>query len=499
MIDKIKIAWEEKPFTIIILVALIIRLIAAVFSKGFGMHDDHFVIIETAQGWINGSDEWFREGQHVHRNLIYPGLHYLWFYFSNNILGLTDPQFKMLILRILHALFSLLIVSLSYQITLRVSNRDNARQIGLLLALFWPLSFFSVRNLVEVVCIPPILAGFYYLLKDKEFEDSKKYIIISGIMVALSMTIRFQMAFFIAGIGLVLLMQKKWRHFIWFSVGFLITISITIGLLDYVAWGIPFHTLVNYVSYNLSHQYDYVTLPWYNYILLILGIFIPPVSFFFATGFLRTWKKYAIFFWPTFLFFFIHSYFANKQERFILPAVPFLVILGVIGWNEYVASSAFWRNRKNMLKALWGWFWTINIILMIIFTFTYMKKNRVESLYYLSKKDNLSAIIWESNINDLVSPPKFYLNKQVPIFKLPLSKSLEGLSADIKKYDINFPEYIVFLGEENLENRVKRFVTFFQKKMIFEKKIDPSLVDYIVHKLNPKNNINQTTYIYRIE
>ena len=463
------------------------------------MLDDHFVIIETAQGWVNGSNEWFREGQLVYRNLIYPGLHYLWFYFSDNILGLTDPQFKMLILRLFHALFSVLIVSLSYQITLRVSNRDNARQVALLLALFWPLPFLSVRNLVEVVCIPPILAGFYYLLKDREFEDSNKYIIISGIMVALSFTIRFQMAFFIAGIGMVLLVQKKWRHFLWFSIGFLGTISITVGLLDYLAWGVPFHTLINYVTYNLSHQYDYVTLPWYNYILLILGIFIPPVSFFFAAGFLRTWKKYAVLFWPTFIFFFFHSYFANKQERFILPAVPFLIILGVIGWNEYVASSAFWRNRKNMLKIIWGWFWTINIILLLVFTFTYAKKNRVESLYYLSKKDHLSAIIWESNIKNLVFPPKFYLNKQVPVFLLPSSKSLDELSADIKKHNIGFPEYIVFLGEDNIENRVKKFGSFFHKKMIFEKKINPSLVDYIVHKLNPKNNVNQTTYIYRIE
>ncbi len=83
-------------------------------------------------------------------------------------------------------------------------------------------------NLVEVVCIPPILAGFYYILKNKKTKDISKYLFVAGIMAGLSMTIRYQMAIYIAGIGLVLLSQKDWKSLVWFAVGGLAITSVTI-------------------------------------------------------------------------------------------------------------------------------------------------------------------------------------------------------------------------------------------------------------------------------
>ena len=408
--------------TIILFIAFAVRLLAVIFSKGFGMYDDHFVIIETAQNWVNGTSNWFDRGDEILRNLVYPGIIYLWFYFSDNILGLSDPQFKMFIVRLSHALFSLLIVSFSYKITLILSDKKYARKVAIMLALFWPLAFLSVRNLVEVVCIPLILAGFYYLLKSKENKDVIKYILAAGIMASLSMTIRYQMAVYILGIGIVLVSQKDLKSLLWFTVGNLATISITMGLIEYFAWGFPFNSLYNFIAYNLANEYSYVTQPWYNYLLLILGIFIPPISLFLIAGFIRSYKKYILIFLPTLMFLIFHSYFANKQERFIIPLLPFIVILGVIGWYEYANKSNFWNNRKKLLKYSWNWFWIINTILLVLFTFTYGKKNRVESLYYLSKKDNINSIIWGNNNGDLVVPPKFYLEKQIPIFILPSSK-----------------------------------------------------------------------------
>ena len=41
--------WDEKPLRLIVLVAVFFRLIAVIFSKGFGWFDDHFLIIEASQ------------------------------------------------------------------------------------------------------------------------------------------------------------------------------------------------------------------------------------------------------------------------------------------------------------------------------------------------------------------------------------------------------------------------------------------------------------------
>lgn len=40
----------------ILFAGLVIRLIAAVFSEGYGMHDDHYLVIEAAGSWVDGHD-----------------------------------------------------------------------------------------------------------------------------------------------------------------------------------------------------------------------------------------------------------------------------------------------------------------------------------------------------------------------------------------------------------------------------------------------------------
>ena len=70
----------------------------------------------------------------------------------------------------------------------------------------------------------------------------------------------------------------------------------------------------------------------------------------------------------------------------MLPVLPFIVILGIIGWNTYLRYSQFWLKNKIILKIFWGWFWMLNTILLIILSLSYSKKTRVESMYYLSQK-----------------------------------------------------------------------------------------------------------------
>jgi hypothetical protein len=56
MINKVKTFYNVYPITFVLLIALIPRIIAAIFSKGYGMHDDHFLIIEASQSWVDGYD-----------------------------------------------------------------------------------------------------------------------------------------------------------------------------------------------------------------------------------------------------------------------------------------------------------------------------------------------------------------------------------------------------------------------------------------------------------
>ena len=65
----------------------------------------------------------------------------------------------------------------------------------------------------------------------------------------------------------------------------------------------------------------------------------------------KNWKKEPLLFWPTFLFFAFHTYFPNKQERFILPVIPMIIIAGFIGAHQIV-SKYEWNSKKWFKNAI---------------------------------------------------------------------------------------------------------------------------------------------------
>lgn len=494
--EKIRYQWDNRPLLLIILIAAISRLLAAIFSKGFGMHDDHFQIIEIAQSWLEGSQVWLNEVGTINRSLVYPGLHYLLFHFLEN-LGITDPQTKMTIVRFIHAFYSLLLVYFGYKLTLIISDKPTAKKVGLFLAIFYIMPFMSVRNLIEFVCIPPMIIGFYFALKEDPQKTIRNWILV-GIFLGLAVTIRYQILIIVGSVGLVLIFQKRFKLLIIYTLGLFLGHFMIEGIVNSIAWGSPYHPTINYIFYNIKARYEYVTGPWYRYILLILGILIPPVSFFLVFGYLKNWKKFALLFWPAFIFLVIHSYFPNKQERFILPILPFIVILGVIGWEDYIKNSRFWQNRLKILRGCWIWFWSINSILLLIVTFTYSKKNQVETLYYLSHKKDITGIIWESHRRITPHIPHFYLNKKVPFYQYPAPVTKTDLASEIDSSGNPPPNYIIFLGKKGIQERVSDFQKDFKSILQLEKKVNPSLIDTILYRLNPGRNVNQVSYVYKI-
>ena len=101
MIRKIRTYWDEQPLILILGSAILFRLIAVIFARGWGMLDDHFLVIEASQSWVDGHDynSWLpgSDGNHgpTGHNLFYPGLHFLLFSFLKMI-NITDPQVKMI-------------------------------------------------------------------------------------------------------------------------------------------------------------------------------------------------------------------------------------------------------------------------------------------------------------------------------------------------------------------------------------------------------------------
>ena len=274
--------YKKHPLRVILFAGLIIRLLAVIFSKGFGWIDDQFLVIEIAQSWVDGTDyyHWLPgtpgNAGPTGFSFFYPGLHYLFLSFLE-WLHIFDPQVKMLFVRLIHALWSMLIVYFGFRIARHFSDRKTASQIGWVLALLWFFPFLSVHNLVEFVSVPFLLWGLFLIIKNE--DSSKNYIFLfAGILLGMAFNTRFQTILITGGFGLVLLYNKKWKQTILVAAGVLISIFLVQGLIDWIIWGKPFTQLIHYVTYNTTHSGEYTSGPWYVYTLFILGMLIPPVS-----------------------------------------------------------------------------------------------------------------------------------------------------------------------------------------------------------------------------
>lgn len=502
LIDKLKRVWEEQPLFLIMGVAILFRLFAAIFARGWGMFDDHFIVIESAQSWVDGLDynAWLpgSEGNNgpTGHNWFYPGIHFLLFSFFK-LIGLSDPQWKMFIVRLLHGAFSLITVYYGYRIADLYGGKKSATTVGMLLAILWFMPWVSVRNLVEMTSIPLIILGYWMLLYQKPGGTIFMALFLAGIFFGIAFNIRPQTVFFPLGIGIIFLFQLEWKKLFAITLGALLPVLAIQGVVDTAIWGYPFAEMIGYVNVCFTERNDYISLPWYNYFLTILGLLIPPVSLFLFTGLLKEWKRHLLIFFPLLLFFIFHSYFPNKQERFILPIIPLIIILGVIGWNELTGQSSYWKKHKRLLKSSWVFFWIINTMVLLVFTFTYSKKARVESMRYLSKYPNIQEILVLDAENSPELQPKFYLGQWPHIG----SEYNGDLSPDslLRLYTFNGPEdqprFILFTGDQNLDGMILKAKKQFPG-IVYETTIQPGFIDWLVHWLNPINK-NRRVIIYR--
>jgi hypothetical protein len=196
------------PLQQLLIIGFLARLVSVIFSKGFGFFDDHFLIVEASQSWVDGFDYnyWLPDPNVPERTaqghpLFYVWLHYVFFGFLK-VIGIVNPQVKMMLVRLIHALYSLLLIKYGYKITQHYSNAKVAWYVGLFMALYWFMPFACVRNLAEFVCVPPILMAIWLLVKP---NSTFKNYVFAGLLFGVAFSIRFQIVFVLAGVGIALL------------------------------------------------------------------------------------------------------------------------------------------------------------------------------------------------------------------------------------------------------------------------------------------------------
>ncbi|MGB0425103.1 MAG: hypothetical protein ACPGED_12300, partial [Flavobacteriales bacterium] len=309
--------------------------------------------------------------------------------------------------------------------------------------------------------------------------------------------LRYQCGVFGIGIGLALIGNKEFKGAVITGVASLFFFSVG-QLQDLLIWGDPFKQLRTYIEYNSTHSGSYPNGPWYRYILTTLGFLLPPVSVLLVIGFFREWKRHLIIFLPTLLFIVFHSFYPNKQERFILPSLPFIIVLGMYGWHQLASAKNWLVTRRRALNICWGFFWVVNTLVLAVFSTAYTKRCRVESMYHFYESQDLVNFIAVAAYKE-VMPPQHYSGNWCHYINFHTDK-IKAKNRYMTMNDVSYiidrrpedekPNYIIFYGKEHIPKKVEQVKKEFPN-IKFVKAYEPGFLDRFLHMLNPKNALEE--------
>jgi len=471
-----------KTYSPILLLGLVFRLIATLFSQGYGMHDDHFLVIEAAGSWVEGFDynHWLpsspgNNGPEGH-SFTYVGLHYF-FFLLLKVIGIVDPKIMMLLVRLVHALFSMLTVVYGIKITEKLSDRASAKIVGYLLAGLWIFPILSVRQLFEFTPVPFILLALWLAINNKQ---KIIYTLYAGLLLGLAASFRYQIGLFAIGMAAVYFFQWKWKPFMLLCLGTLLAFCLTQGLVDFFVWGYPFAEMTEYIRYNLNEGTQYLpNTNYFMYFYVLIGSLLVPLGILIFIGFFAVKREHLLLFVSTLLFLLFHTWYPNRQERFILTILPVFILLGVIGFQRIVKGGF----QNKWWKASWIIFWIVNIPLLIATSMMSTKKSRVDSMYslYNISPSPQNILLEGSGVGKTSLMPRFYSKNWASMIDVQTTIPDNSTRISEPKYD-----YILFFEQKNLAQRIEYYKTSYPD-MTLHKKCDPSGLDVLLKTFNPRN------------
>jgi len=316
-------------------------------------------------------------------------------------------------------------------------------KIALLSSLFFALLpiqvFYSSRIMNDVLATFFILITFYCFWKGFE-ETNNKYKVLFGIFFALSLLSKYTALWLIPVFLLYFIIRDKSFKFLadrffWYSV-----LSFFIILIPWLIYG-----FFEYGNIFGAFLHGFISAPywggiqdWYFFFQYFWRIFSVLGIVFIGSLIYAVYKKdysrqnILILIW-IFVFLAAASFMPHKEERFILPLIPGLIVLSAYGLTK--------------IKKYFKIFGIIILILLCFsllhnFQYYYSKSHNIDSECFLETLNYLDSLNSSYKTYSDNSPIFFYYTRKPSGFFLSLNDSyLDEIS--------NYPEYEVYFVFNN--------------------------------------------------
>ena len=367
----------------IIFIGLLARIIVS-FSLIGGLHaDEEFQGLEMAYNLLYPSTKNIIPWEFLThtRSYIVPLLFVPIVYLSStvNLGGLVYFQ----LLRFFLSIIGLVFIPMSKNVF--TSDDENDKWANTILcwffALYLPFIFFSNYLGADGFGLFLLIILMFYVSNKNDLEFTKRKLFIIGLIISICLTFRLQYAIIFLPFLIQGLLKKKYFLFLGLVIG-----MFPLALVDYIFYGIPDITIINFFQYNVITQKNVSLVPasyWWLYIvivpllLLYFGLGLPIMLFNYTKGFNYSKNiNIRLLALGSVLYFLFFQYLTYKEVRFLIPAI--IVIL----YDSFQSLPLFIKylrqsKHKKVVKAF-----TVILIISIPVSF-------IIAPYNYDLKDNI--------------------------------------------------------------------------------------------------------------
>jgi hypothetical protein len=487
----------------VLIIAIVLRVPAVLFSRGYMASDDYFETIKIAYQWLHGG-LWSSQGLltwdivpsgEIARFPLY-NLILLFMLKLANAVGLNTLDGAMYLVRALHALLSLTAVWAVFRVIEFVTRSKGWAMLGgLIVAAQFAMPFLSVRNLIEV------MSGYAWMLAllclyrfDGRQRDSM--LIYAGILTGLAWMFRFEIAFAVLPVPLALWwIYKEFRPALVYSAAVFAMILLS-GIIDFILIGKFGGTSINHILQIFHEGPMYHTVP-YIYLLIIILFFLPPFSLvaFYLAGKWSFWSKHLILATSLMSFIVFHTLGESRQERYMIPIIlPLIVLLVLALEHSYKRDGWLFATRRRLYTVVAPSV-VLNLFLLIPFTFDYGKRGIVEPLVQVNKMNPAGAVLIMSPEQGRLYPLAYAGREQPELRFVRTWPELADLNRSTKDPPIACA--ILYPPEPEDLGRYEDSLKLVASDMQEAARIAPSAVDRMLHLLNPGHNPRNEAWIFR--
>jgi hypothetical protein len=376
--------------------ALLMRLPAVFFSRGYAFMDEQFQYVEPAWSLRQGlpytmTHEWVRGI----RSWVYPWL-LSQVMALNSLLGLDDPQVEMGVIRFVHAVCSLLMVVGLRDLIVGRLKLPASRPVLLLLSANGMAVYLGVHPNA------PALATTLVVFAVCEFLHGGRWrALLAGLALGLAFCCRaqdgvFGLPLFVAG-----LCARRWRETALLTLAALVMVAVQ-GFVDLATWGSFLHSTIEYVKYNAveGNSSNWGEEPWFVYPLLVVAI--SPLLHSGLGYLLRGARLLPAVAGCALLSLAMHQTIAHRAPRFVTTALSLVLLLWAVGLS--LQPPGRWRTWSVWAAAL------LHVVGWFAASFSYQYKANIEAAVHLAAQADNRGVVYYHLIDDATSGSFYYRN-----------------------------------------------------------------------------------------